>query len=345
MSTDGWRQYACRTQDRINRYEFALRSFVALEHMFCTIKGASIYQGKKLHLADAGPDQGRVTPDMVVEVASSGSWYRAVIEIKESLPARPEDWGGVIGQLEKYVRATDGWSGAATGVPHDVMLAAGKAHAERFAAQARGVRPGSCIEEWLVVIRIASITYGNEDWVEIVKVCGKINHPRIDRETRQGKGYRIPMFEILKKMGRMKFYDSNPPVEYTMSILWDHVFSKFVHAKKLQKLKDGKKVALSVSMEQIREGVRAFAPRTNPECVRQSWINDAMSMFERISVVSRGIDGSFIISYRRHKMPTSDWIIGCTATLQNGGGSQRTPPSDRHAGGRAARRRLQGGAA
>lgn len=101
-----------------------------------------------------------------------------------------------------------------------------------------------------------------------------------------------------------------------MIILWDHVFSKLVPKKMLRKLRDGQDVTIKVTIEQIRDVIRSFSPRTNPDCVCESWINDAMSMFKKMNVVTGEVSGSFTITYKKHNMDTTEWIMGKTA---NGG--------------------------
>lgn len=320
MSTDRPQHHAIHVEDRIKKYEYALKVLIALEHMFCSLDKTAVYQGKKLRIPDAESDRGEreVTPDMAVETTGQKRPYRAVVEIKESLPALPKDWDGVIDQLEKYRLATGGWDSAVSDMPHDVMLATDTPHAGKFASWLRNDHARSDMAKWLVVVMVVTTKYNDKEFMKIARVHGRISSLKIDSELSLPKGYQIPLYKVMRKMGRMKFYDSNPPVEYTMAILWDHVFSKFVHAKKLQKIMDGEKVTISVSMKQIQKKIKSFAPRTNQGCVRRSWISDAMSTFEKISVVSRRDGDSFVISYMTHSMPTTDWIMSRTAKLQDG---------------------------
>ena len=317
MSTERQRQHIVHVQDRIKKYEYALKAFIALEYKFCTLESVTVYQGKKLRIPEDKSDRGEreVTPDMAVETTGQKLLYRAVVEIKESLPALPKDWDGVVGQLEKYRLASGGWDNTVPDTPHDVMLVTNAPHAEKFASWVKDDHARSGMAKWLIVITVVATKYYGRDFIEITKIHGRARNPRIDNKLASPKGCQIPLYEIMRKMGRMKFYDSNPPVEYTMTILWDHVFSKFVHAKKLQKITDGEKVTISVSMKQIQKKIKSFAPRTNQGCVRRSWISDAMSMFEKMNVVSREDGDSFVITYRTHRIPTTEWITSRTAKL------------------------------
>lgn len=319
MNADEREQHADEVRDKIKKYEHVLKSIVALEHKFGNLGGMSVHQGKKLRIANSvsGGDAGKkVTPDMVVEAAGPGRPYRAVVEIKGSLPKRPENWGDVIDQLEKYRLATEGWDGTAPVAPHDVMLATGTPHAEKFAGEMAQSPAGSGMEKWLVVIRVAAAKHGGEECIEIAKVYGQISHSKIDAKMSPEAHCRIPLYEIMEKIDQMKFYDSYPPVEYTMTILWDHVFSKFVRKKNLRPLRDGQDVAIYASMEQIRDGIRSFSPQTNRDCVCESWISDAMLEFKKMNVVSDREDGSFTIIYKKRGKHTTKWIMAKTASRE-----------------------------
>ena len=328
MSTDEQQQqHVSEVQGKIDKYEFVLKALVALEHAL-SAKGAAVHQGKHLHIPGAEPGGGgarTVTPDIVVEAPGRGRPYRAIIEIKGSLPRRPKNWDGVIAQLEKYRLATGGWgAAAASDAPHDVMLAADAPHARRFADEMGKGRAGSGIEGWIVVIRVAAVQ-ADDDYIEVAKVYGRIGHPGIDAGMSPDGDCRIPMYKILKEVNKLKFYDSNPPVEYTMAILWDHVFLRFVHGKKLRKVNDYEKVEISITIDQIRDTIGAFAPRTNPHCVRESWICDAMSAFVEIKIAKQEADGLFTIAYRRRNMPATDWITASTAGIQKDGAGAERP--------------------
>ena len=327
MSTDKQQRHAIEVQGRIEKYEYALKAFVALEYKFCAFEKMDVRQGKKLYIPKAEPGGGErmVTPDMVIETASQRRLYRAVVEIKGSLPTRPEDWNGILSQLEKYKLASKGWSGSnGLNTPHDVILATGKLHAEKFADWLNKFDVKRDIKKWLVIVTVINPNDNDNGFIDITKVYGRIRHSKIDSKMSAQK-CQIPMYKIIKKIDRMKFYDSDPPVEYTMAILWDHVFSKFIHGKKLQKMMDGEKVSISTNMDRIRKTIKAFAPRSNPECVRQSWIRKAMLWFEEIKVVSVETNGSFTITYKKHNMSTTKWITGRTKKLQNDGANTSSP--------------------
>lgn len=202
MDADERERHAGKVREDIKKYEYVLKSFVALEHIFCALGGMSVRQGKKLRLGTrAGGDAGRkVTPDMVVEATGGGRPYRAVVEIKGSLPELPENWSDVIGQLEKYRLATDGWDGAAPDEPHDVVLATGAPHAEKFAGEMGKALSGSEMEKWLVVVRIATARHGDDECVEITRIYGRIGHPGIDAEVSPKANCRIPLYEIMGKI-------------------------------------------------------------------------------------------------------------------------------------------------
>lgn len=332
MSTDERRRRVCDVQDRIEKYEYVLKALVVLDHKFCILRNAVVWQGKKLYTSSASADgsggKGKATPDMAVEAAGRGHLYRAVVEIKGSISKHPGHLSKVISQLEKYKLITGNWENTAPDVSHDVILVAGTPHADNFVAQIKNIPGRSGIKNWLIVIRVVAAKHNGEECMEIARIYGQIGHTRLDASMSPEKACRIPLYKIIKKIDQLKFYDSDPPVEYTMTVMWDHIFSKFVQGKNLQKLRDGQKVTISISMDQIKKRIKAFAPRTNSDCVNQSWVNDAISKFKEINVVFDGADGSFTVNYKKHKMPTTEWIVDKIAKIRKPGtGARRSKKS------------------
>ena len=255
MKSEKDQPHAAEIMDKINKYEFALKVLVVLEYKFCSLKKMDVRQAKKLRLVSTKPTLHNrvVTPDMVVEAGGRRFRYRAIVEIKESLPTLPENWGGISAQLEKYRLAAGGWEGTEPGAVHDVILAAGAPHAEKIAAWAKEDSDGSGTGEWLIVISIMPTTDDNgDDYIDVAKVHGKLAHPKIDRLLSSDRSCKVSLQKILKEIDQLKFYDSHPPVEYTMTILWDHIFSKFVHAKKRKKISDNKKVLINITMRRVQ---------------------------------------------------------------------------------------------
>lgn len=300
--------------------------------MFSTLKNTSTYQGRKLYVpgTEPGHDNRPVTPDIVVETSGQKHSYRAIIEIKESLSALPVNWGDVIDQLTKYRRATGGWNNIEPGEPHDVILAAGAPNTTKFSNWVGNDTEMLNIKKWLIIVEIDVKKYDDTESVEISRIRGQILHPGIGKVMSADKVYRVPLYNIIKKVDQLKFYDSHPPTAYIMAILWDHVFSKFIHGKKLQEFKDDKTVTLTISMKQIQKTIMTFAPHSNPKCVRQQWVRDAMLKFEAIRVVSRKDAESFAVTYKKHARPTMAWIVDRVATLQNGDNMlpSSVPPGD-----------------
>ena len=325
MRTERQQRRADETQGKIEKYEFALKTFVALEHKLCSLVKVNVYQAKKIRRpGDKHPlDDIEVRPDMVVEECGHGTLYKAIIEIKESLSSLPENRSDVSAQLEKYRRATRGWDNDVSNMPHDVMLATGMLDAKKFVTWIKKDPQGSSLAEWLIVIGVLSIKYEDKEHIEIARIHGKIQHPKIDHVLSPEQRCRISLDDIVRKIDQMKFYDSHPPVEYTMSILWDHVFSKFLHGKKLQEFKDEKKVLIKISMTQIVDKISAFAPRSNPRCVRQRWIREAISTFKDMGIVSSKGNDEFTVTYKKHNQSTTNWIIDRITSLDNNVASKR----------------------
>ena len=314
-----------QTYKDIKRYEFVLKAFIALEHKLCTIAGVTVHQGRVLYTdsSGSGTRHRRVTPDMVIEVAGPKNRYRAINEIKGSLPRNPKNWNEIIAQLEKYKRVCTGWVDPLPGNPHNVIMTLRGSDADAFAGHMAALGSKSDINTWPVVIKATPTHSEGGEGIEIAIVQGRISNPKISSLLSDKNGCRIQLYQIVKKIDQMKFYDSHPPIPYTMTILWDHVFSKFLHGRKIQEFNEKKAVKITVSMGQIYMKIKKFAPSSNAECIEQSWIKTAMNHFEKMRVVSHNSDGTFEVTYKKHGKSTMDWIVRNAGNFE--GRSAKTP--------------------
>ena len=119
------------------------------------------------------------------------------------------------------------------------------------------------------------------------------------------------MYNILNEIEQTKFYDAHPPEIYTMMILWDHIFPKFINSRaKFRDLEQNRNVEIEIKIDQILKSLSKFAPDSNPTCIKKSWIENALLWFQELDIVTPPKTGEkFIIKYRKRKEKTQDWIL------------------------------------
>lgn len=116
----------------------------------------------------------------------------------------------------------------------------------------------------------------------VEKLSGKISHAKADGSL--AKGIEIHAYKLLKKLNNTKFYDSMPPLPYIMAILWVTIFPSLVHDKKRKMLHTCKKIAIDVEVDRVHRLVSKFAPPSNPQCIKRSWIVKSLNEFVRIGL-------------------------------------------------------------
>lgn len=65
------------------------------------------------------------------------------------------------------------------------------------------------------------------------------------------------MHNVVNDLEKIKFYDSKPPDVYTMLIMWDHIFSKYINSrKKREDLNHSKIVDVELTVDQILDKLK-----------------------------------------------------------------------------------------
>ena len=127
---------------------------------------------------------------------------------------------------------------------------------------------------------------------------------------------------MLGKLSMVKFYDSNPPVPYMMSILWSVVFPSIIHAKKRKEMELGRTVEIRVGEGRICALVSKLAPPSNPHCIKSAWVTAALDKLVDVKLARKVGDGEYVIHYRQGESHVLDWLIGLVDSARAGAGRQ-----------------------
>ena len=119
------------------------------------------------------------------------------------------------------------------------------------------------------------------------------------------------LINIVRDLDKVKFYDAKPPVLYTMMQMWDHVFSKYINSReKRAKLDASQIVTLDLEVKKIHEQLSKLTHDSNPNCLKLSWIKDALVKFESLGLAKASRDGSkFSIRYKKHDGFTDKFLL------------------------------------
>lgn len=300
-----------QVREEVDAYELTIQAMLALEKIFGETLQAQARQGPSM-LTSTGH---KVTPDMTFEVTRGRfAGYRAVNEVKSQYPSRSQPARRLALQLQQYDDITSGWSlPAATGrsgrSAHDLVLTVPTDHARDYVVNLhKDLRiNGVEIARAFSIIAFGRDPRGKGERFSARKVHGRLSVQEID--GRLSEGGTFDAYEFLSELDATKFYDSNPPIPYMMSILWSHVFLNMVHDKKRKVIRQGGTVKIKAEVGRIRSLVSKFAPPSNPQCIKAAWVTSALDKFVSIKLARKVGKEEYEISYRQGEPLTLDWLI------------------------------------
>lgn len=311
-------------REAINDYEFTCHTIAAITNIINHNLNGTCTQGKKLITSDRNLIQPNteVTPDVVIEVlAGNERGYKAVTEIKVGLPWKQDYWLKTARQLKKYDDNLSGWEDESSG-DHDIIFAT---RAQRTNAFAKYMHELSARGELSLDRRFCIVfSIPNEEatsFILIKKESGAVSNSKLDDKFSNGVG--VPRIKIINEINQMKFYDSRPPVLYTMMIIWDHVFKTFLNVHQSREWGRHRTIEVQVTVPELLGRLSRFAPESNPTCIRQKWIREALQEFIDVGLASSlpAQEETFLIRFRKHKGEFINWILGIIETSRG-----ETPP-------------------
>lgn len=295
----------------IDAYMFTIQSMLGLEKIFAETLQIRVRHGPKMDTS-AGHE---VTPDMSLEVTGGRlAGYRAINEVKSRYPTHEPALRRLARQLQQYDDIRPGWSlpdvRHRPGPPaYDLILTVPADQAADYANNLPGYLRtcGVVITREFCIVGFGLDSSDGDERLHTKKVYGRLSIPDIDRVL--AKGDALDMYGLLDELAPIKFYDSNPPIPYTMSILWSRVFLGMIHGKKRRDVRRGRTVKISVTIERLHKLVSKFAPPSNPRCIKTSWVTAALDKFVAVKLARKAKEGEYEIWYRQGESLTLDWLV------------------------------------
>lgn len=302
-----------KEREAINYYEFTLHTIASMMNIIEWNMKGRCSQGKKLVTSSKNAIQPNteVTPDIVIEVnnTSGKEDYRAVNEITVNLPKDENYWIKKAEQLKKYDDELIGWENESTN-QHDILFTTNAARTFAFNNYIKKLSP----DKQLVIERNLSILQSipmeqKESFIFIKKEYGEIGSPLLDDKL--SNGVAVAKYNIVRTIDQMKFYDSMPPIVYTMVIIWNHILKTFLGLSELRQLEGNKIVPIPVTVEEVRSRLSRYAPESNTTCIRKSWVKDALLGFVEVGLakVISEKDEKFEIRFRKHRGEILEWLL------------------------------------
>lgn len=248
-----------------------------------------------------------VTPDFRGEIQQ----YGIIGEIKRLFPMDKSRWEEDLQQLKKYDDDLTGWKGK---IPnHDVAVITDYLRSYDLWDYITKMIEDGKIDKFDRNFSVLEFIRKQDHTVffTIKRAYGEISNPELRAKLNPGVG--IAMHNIIQKISRIRFYDSKPPIVYTMTIIWDHIFKSIPQEMEFRDAQGRKILSIDVDLKKVLDELRAhYCPQENPNVLEESWVKEALNTLSDIGLAKRNktLKDRYSIKFHRLKDgKTTDFLL------------------------------------
>ncbi|MDD5242443.1 MAG: hypothetical protein PHU49_00355 [Syntrophorhabdaceae bacterium] len=235
---------------------------------------------------------GNVTPDVVVQLSE----HNGIVGEVKITASTERDFDRAFEQMQNYDQELKGWrtEDEAVGM-HDLALLVDDL--ERTAA--KNYFGSKSFERNFTLIACA-VQRRAKEVCKIEKYYGAFSDERVEQKL--AEPVPVPLEELIGQISAVKFYDTPPPTEYTMNILWMNVFNEL-------KERNGERKDKSLTVE-CKEITRMLCEKFSfeqqderqPKIPKEAWVREALDALVSIQYAQKDpVDGNkyYIQSYQK----------------------------------------------
>jgi len=229
-----------------------------------------------------------------------------VFEIRLSIPGRtPESCDDCFGRVKKYSEINGGWpvknlsDFSSCVITHQTNGPLLKDYFEKIQSSEDDNK--KIKKKWAVLSY--NHTDQSETFICIEKRAGELTR-KLEKHFAEKNPRTIKDLYVYEIFKDIKFYDADPPVQYTMAILWDHIFPSFMDQKVAARdTKSGRRIfLLRITKEQILERLSKFCYRqelpNQKKIPRDSWVENALNKLKEFELIKEGDEeGVYHVKY------------------------------------------------
>lgn len=278
----------------IDDYEQTVGAIIALGHIIIYDLKGKFKIGHKLTTTV----NNRVTKNIPItpDIVGQNEEYNLVGEVRKDLPMDQSLWLKEIKQVEKYDDELTGWP-FKNAKNHDLVLLT---HHLRSATltefiQERIGNKELTFNRLLAVVEFVRNRERRLFW-DLKKVHGTFSNPQLEMMLKRGVG--VPGAKIVQQLSSLKFYDAEPHVVYTMSLIWDHVLPEKATVERFREAGGKKTVEIQFTIDEIITSLRKYFAPPDSAFPKRDWVFHAMSTFEQLGY-ARKEEEKYTIQYHR----------------------------------------------
>ena len=291
-------------KQEIDNYEQTILALQAItshlkwdDHAGTTIKDSKHSIGRRMEASST-----TVTPDAVVQRTNDLGY---VIEAKVSIPRNTNDqWNSVVDQIKKYNQDLIGWWTGDEKISIHCVILLLEIHRTAAFRNYLTMRTSNeatqpvVFEKPTSLIEFSPLQNGD---IFLRMVWGNILDG--DEHAKLSDGFSVPMEKVVVKAGSQKFYDSCPPVERTMIVLWQDLFNGMSYQLKSKSRDNNKHLRVTV-MQLCTDLQKLHGSIGNQdrevEFPTQTWVKEALDKFVILGLAEAGSqNGEYVILFRR----------------------------------------------
>lgn len=291
----GIEKYIKQKREEADSYDRTIQTIIAFDsairwddNQAAYLQNSFFFPGRKLTKVQANRSRD-LRPDIVMQLSNE---YGIIAEIKITASSQ-QDFENAHEQINKYDDNLIGWKTNDERIElHDLSLLVNdlkRGVAQRYFEN-------KTFQRRFNLVACARISESKE-YCKIEKYYGSFSDDRI--EAKLSDPVPIPLEKILDTISKVKFYDAEPPIEYTMNVLWMNVFNEFSQ-REAEETKKEIYVSCSEATELLREKYAFPQEDTRqPKIPKKDWIRNALDVFVKINYAKRDISDNdkYIVKY------------------------------------------------
>lgn len=305
VASDGPRPDIDKIHEEIEDYKTTVKTLQAFVGLVTWKDGTRIPDsryslGRRMDTSDnnvIAPNT-TVTPDAVIQRSEDVGF---VVEAKKTLPANQEYWEGVVDQLRKYDDDSIGWWTLNERIlESSVVLLIHSPLSRKFSSF---VDSRLSEEPNLFHGKVCFVDFGRtldvKEFLLLRSEWGDVGDSEVAEKLRVGVS--VPMEELVVSYGTWKFYDSPPPTEYLMEVLWQHIFTPMKSEAEFDEA--SRCWPLYVNVEDLTRDVQDLfgsqggEPR-EVEYPQRDWVKLALEALVRLELAKPKENGEYIVLFR-----------------------------------------------
>jgi hypothetical protein len=180
-------------------------------------KGCKYSLGRRMTVKEGDP----VTPDLSIQKSEE---YGLVVEAKKDLPLNQTFWDKPLQQLIKYDIIIEGWISTNKVNNYDIVFLTDLSRAVRFGDFVQDSK--QTFSHNLAIIAFEPTTETFDTFITLKREWGEITDSDLNESLRIVT--KVSLTNIENSIGKIKFYDSRPPVPYLTQIFWMHICNSLI---------------------------------------------------------------------------------------------------------------------